>query len=55
LRTATNDRIRRMLEAQLRRLGSEFMEKRKELDERRQADIVPSRLATGTLEVRRGE
>ena len=52
---ATNERIKRMRESQVKRTAQELIAKQQELEARRVADIVPHRLAVGVLEVRLGE
>jgi len=47
-------RIVRMKQAELRRLGSEFEERKVEVESRRRADIVSQRVAAGVLEVANG-
>lgn len=52
LRQATNERIIKMKEAEARRLQRNYETKRRELENRREADIVSKRIAVGILVVK---
>ena len=49
---ADEKRILRMKKAERARIKSDYLQKRREIESRRQADIVSQRIAAGILEVR---
>jgi ATP-dependent helicase HepA len=51
----TDERIIRMKQAEQARIERDYDQKRKEIEGRRDADIVSQRIAAGILEVQRGE
>ncbi len=51
LRTATDDRIKRMKESEKNRIELEYNSKKKEIKDKEEADIVCERIAFGTIEI----